>query len=305
VWTRFAVARFFPALDGITAAGELKLSGTGTWANNRPTGNLSLEGNDIAIQHIKQSWTLQGVRLTGQVQLAADGTIRSTLPLELSVSTITSPRFGARNLRLRGMLQSATRFEISAARLEIAGGEIEAEPFVMPLDPLSVDTRVHASRVGLRDFVALVPSGLSDAQGKLSGDVRITWTAHEKVRLGAGDLALDEIEPTIIRLASLPGLLTARVPGAFKKSGISVSNPTIPDLRAIELGKEEIEVKSLRIHLTPEGDARGRSAHVEIDGRPRKANSSVRRVTFSINVVGPIADVMNLGLRYPFSFDLR
>jgi hypothetical protein len=53
---------------------------------------------------------------------------------------------------------------VKAARVEIAGGEVAADPFTVGLSPFSVKVRLRMTRVGLQDVVALVPTMLSDAR---------------------------------------------------------------------------------------------------------------------------------------------
>jgi hypothetical protein len=310
-WLPVIAARFAPDLTGITAVGELSVSGNGALENDRPTGSISIEGHDISLQQTQQDWSLQNVGLTGQFALAADGSVKSTLPVELVVGQVTTTRFGARNVLLRGNLDNAKEFSVTKARLEIAGGEVETGPFTMPLSPILIDARVHISHVGLQDFVALVPSGLSDARGKLDGDLRVMWTAAHSLELGDGTLSFDDVEPTIIRLAPWPGFLTGRVPARIEfmpgqlGRWFSVANPSYDELQDIELGRADLQVSSLQIQLTPEGDGQGRSAHVLVKARPSRPDSSVKLVTFTINVNGPLAAVMNLGMKQPFSLQLH
>ena len=74
-------------------------------------------------------------------------------------------------------------------------------------------------------------------------------------------------------------------------------------MRSIELGQSELQVKTLEVQLTPEGDDRGRSATVRLVAQPMQPGSSVKEVTFDVNVAGPIAAVVKLGLERGFTLD--
>jgi len=60
-------------------------------------------------------------------------------------------------------------------------------------------------------------------------------------------------------------------------------------MRSIELGQSDLQVKTLEVQLTPEGDDRGRSATVRLVAQPTQLGSTVKEVTFDVNVAGPIA----------------
>jgi hypothetical protein len=311
-WFATLATRFAPSALGISLTGDVKISGEGAVENDRPTGRLSLSCADVRAQHTTDGWTLEGIDFQGAFTLASGFALNSASPATLTIKTISTSRFGARNLSLTGSVVDGVQALISSARVEIAGGEVEAiDPFTVPLSPLTIDTRLRIRRVGLQDFVALIPSGLSAARGKLHGDLRVTWSEKQGFQIGVGLLALDEVEPTIIRLARSPGFLTGSMPKriemmrGFLGRIFSVPNPSYKDLRDIELGDAELEVSSLRVQLSPDGDAQGRSAHVQVDARPLQKGGVVKRVTFDVNVDGPFSSLLRLGLNQPFTATVR
>ncbi len=301
-----------PSLSTITFSGELRLSGSGTIINNRPHGRLAISCVNASASDAIAGWTLTGIDFSGEFSLGENLAIASATPATLRIQTIATSRFGARNFSASGHLLNTSRASISHAKVEIAGGEVETlEPFTVPLSPPSIAALIQIRRVGLQDFIALLPSGLADARGKLNGELRLTWNEIEGIQLGIGTLALDEIEPTVIRLASSPGFLTGNMPArlellpGFLGKIFSVRNPSYPDLQKIELGRTELEVSALRIQLSPDGDARHRTAHAEIDARPLQPGSVIKRVTFDINVTGPLTSLFRLGFNHPFNITVR
>jgi hypothetical protein len=313
-WFTALAAHLPPLLSTASAAGELRISGDGRLDENfRPLGRVSLACSEATLQNPAEGWTLAGISLAGDFELGPDLAIRSAGQATLGIQTITTSRFGARALTLSAGLGDDRQLLVTAARLEIAGGEIGIpEPFSVPLTPaVRIDTRVRLQRVGLQDFVALIPSGLSAARGRLSGDLRLLWNQTEGLQIGIGTLSLDESEPTVIRLARSPGFLTGSMPAriglvrGFFGRFIYAPNPSLKDLKEIELGEAELQVDSLRIRLTPDGDERGRSAFIEVDARPLQPRGTVKRVTFDINVEGPYSSLLRLGLNQPFTMEVR
>jgi hypothetical protein len=82
-------------------------------------------------------------------------------------------------------------------------------------------------------------------------------------------------------------------------------NPGFADLVAIELGRTALQVESLDVRLTPEGDDRGRSARVLVKARPEVAGTSVGSVSFEIDVNGPLAYVLRLGAENGATLNVR
>jgi hypothetical protein len=76
-------------------------------------------------------------------------------------------------------------------------------------------------------------------------------------------------------------------------------------LSEIERGKLALRVNSLEVRLTPEGDARGRSASVVIRATPQQADTAVGEVTIDVNVAGPLAAVLRMGMKQDFSSQVR
>ncbi len=232
--------RFAPSLSSIAFSGELHLSGSGTIVDNRPRGRLSISCVNASASDALEGWTLSGVDFSGEFSLGENLAVASASPATLRIQTIATSRFGARNFSASGHLVSLARASISHAKVEIAGGEVETlEPFTVPLSPPSLAALIQIRRVGLQDFLALLPSGLADARGKLNGDLRLTWNKIEGIQ------------------------------------------------------------------LSPDGDARHRTAHVEVDARPLQPGSVIKRVTFDINVSGPLASLFRLGFNHPFSLTVR
>ncbi len=299
-------------LAGLSAEGDLVVRGEGTWAGGEPTGRLDVEWREGALRHAGQGWSLEGVNLRagGDVR----GWLAGNVPGSLSVGTITTTRFGARKLSVDAALAGFGRLEIKAARVEIAGGEVEAEPFFVRLAEPVVDTTLTMRRVGLQDLVVFVPTALAEARGRIDGTLRLEWSRAEGLKVGAGELKLEKSEPTVIKLVSSPGFLTRSVPARFVlaprwfgpfKRWFSPANPGYRTLSEIETGRLALRVESLEARLSPDGDARGRSATVVVRARPELAGGAVGEIIFEVNVSGPLASVLRAGLQRDFSLQAK
>ncbi len=160
----------------------------------------------------------------------------------------------------------------------------------------------------------LVPASLAAARGRVNGDLRVAWSEESGFQVGEGKLRLDASEPTTLTLAASPGFLTSQVPARFVllpawlgplSRWFSPPNPALATLSDIELGRIPLQVQSLEVDLSPDGDAVGRTASVSIRGRPVGDGGAVDLVTFQINVAGPLSEVLKLGLEQDFSVNLR
>jgi hypothetical protein len=306
LWISALAPKFAPSLVGAVMRGMVRLSGEGVFRDGQPAGRVKLEWMNGAVQNLAQKWRFEGITLQGEFVFdAAAKTWASTSPLALMVKTISTERFGARNLLINGLIDERLIFTGQMARVEMAGGEVVIDPFTLPLSPLVVSVNVHFNRIGLQDVAALVPTGLSEARGRINGEVQIDWSKAAGMHLGAGQINLLSDEPTVVRLAPSPGLLTEHMPERFGllpawlgplARWFAPINPAYADLKAIELGQTELRGQSLSVRLTPEGDGRGRSASLEMVARPEKPGSTVDRVNFRVDVSGPLSALFQLSM---------
>lgn len=314
-WLALLAPQFAPALAGAEVTGMVRLSGQGMLSEGQPAGQITVEWVDGAVRHAAQEWALAGVTFQGEYVFDATAkTWSSAGPGKLSVGTITTRRFGARNLNLQFRIDRQLVPRVEAARIEIAGGEIKAEPFLISLAPPAVNVKLGLTRIGLQDVVALVPTGLAEGRGRVDGELQLGWSKAFGLQIGAGHLDLRPDEPMTLRLAAAPGLLSASMPERFAllpawfgpvSRWLSPVNPGFADLVAIELGRTALRVESLEARLTPEGDDRGRSARVLVKARPEVAGTSVGPVTFEVDVKGPLAYVLRLGAEHGTTLKVR
>jgi hypothetical protein len=314
VWLALVGPKLGAVLSGASAQGSMTVMGEGIVHQGQAVGRLKFEWRDGVLAHAVQGWTLTGIAFAGEFAIdVVASRLVSTAPFELTVGTVSHPRFGARNISLRAMLNERRALSVTAARVEIAGGEVIVEPCEIPLIPPTVSANLHINRVGLQDIVLLVPAaGLAEARGRIDGVVRIRWDEALGIQLGVGSLTLRNDEPTIVRLTPSLGLLTARVPQNFDllpswmgplSRWIRAKNPAYENMQSIELGKTDLQVKTLDVMLTPEGDGRGRSATVRLVAQPLQPGGSVKEVAFDVNVAGPLNEVLKLGLTQNFAVE--
>ncbi len=314
-WFPPAANEFGELVNGVAVTGTLTLRGGGTIEGGEPRGIIGVEWRDGVVRQDADGWTLEGVSFEGEFSIADGGaTLASTRPFELSVRTISSARFGARNFLAKGTLKEGGVVALSEARIEVAGGEVTVDPAEITLEPLAGEVNVRITNVGLQDVAALVPAGLSETRGRINGAVRVGWRDGEGFKLGEGNLVLGETESAMLRLAPTPGFLTDRVPQRFDllpawlgpiAKWFRPENPAYVDMRDIELGLTELRIDGLSVQLTPAGDGEGRTARVRVRARPVKAGGVVEQVTFEVNVSGPLSEVVRLGLNQSFSVETR
>jgi len=304
-WLAALAPQLAPTLIGAEVSGVILLSGEGTLRGGQPFGRVKIEWRDGAVRQAAQKLALEGIAFSGEFDFdGAKQTWASVSPAVLKVGTIATGRFGARNLLIHLRLDQRLVPAVDVARVEIAGGELEAAPFVLPLTPPAINVKLKISRIGLQDVVALVPAGVSEARGRVDGELALGWSKALGLQIGSGRLDLRPDEPMVLRLIAAPGLLSANMPERFEflpswlgplAKWASPLNPGFADLVAIELGRTALAVDSLEVRLTPEGDRLGRSARVLVNARPEIAGTSVGPVTFEVGVKGPLAYVLRIG----------
>lgn len=301
----------FAMLAGMAATGAVEITGEGGLAAGVPSGQLNLVWQGT-LKNEAQDWSIEGVvlRAGGDV----DALLKEDVPVELSVKTMATSRFGARNLEVGGVLKNFARVDVAKAQIEIAGGDVSAKPFSVALADPALSVKLAMRRVGLEDLVVFVPATFSEVHGRVNGDLQLDWNSKDGVQVGAGTLVLEKSEPTTVRLTAAPGFLTDSVPVRFTLAPawlgpladlFSPANPAYPTLQAIELGKLGLRVETLEARLTPGGDEKGRTASVFIRALPQKPGGAVKSVTFQVNLSGPLAEVLRLGARQNFSLEMK
>ncbi len=312
-WFSAFAPRLGPEMAGAVAEGSVLITGSGEIHQGKPAGRIRVEWRDGAVRHAGQKWALEGIMVRAEADVAT--LPQGPVPIEITVRTVTNARLGARNVAISATLAGSGNVSVTSARVEIAGGEITAEPFVASLSPLSLqNVKVRMTRIGLQDIVALVPAALAAARGRIDGEVRLGWNKADGLQIGEGRLSLRDDEPTVIRLTPQPGFLTSHVPARFVfaprlppwlRRWFSPLNPAYESMQVIELGQTDLHVRSLEVKMTPEGDGGGRSAKVVVVAQPEQAGNVVGQVTFEINVFGPLANVLVLGMKQHLSFGMH
>lgn len=284
-----ALPELVSAAKGLDATGVVTVAGKGAWSDGTTTGDLRLELKDGVLRNETDGWSLEGVTLNagGDVASLIDG----QLPVELVVGTIRTQRFGARAFTLSARLRNFERAEITSAHVEIAGGEVAAEPFAVALDTPVVDARLSMRGVGLEDIVALVPEALAEGRGHVNGSVRLGWSEAGGVTVREGRLSLADGKPALVRFHPNLGLLTGNLPADVLK--------LYPGLLRMETGEMPIVASRFDVQFTPDGDENGRSARVMIAGGPKDPAIKAPLV-LTINFSGPLAPLIELGSKVNF-----
>ena len=316
VWLAALAPRFGPAVTGMIALGTVDLTGSGTLKHGQVVGGIKVEWRGGYLRNASQGWAFEGIVFQGEFEI--DGAAKrlvSLTPFELTVGTITTARFGARNFSARGWLNEQPALSVKAARVEIAGGEVTADPFEIPLPSFAINANLRINRVGLPDIVLLVPAaGLAEARGRIDGVARVKWNEGVGIQLGVGHLAIRDDEPAIVRLSPAPGLLTGHVPQYFDllptwmgplSRWVRQVDPAYGNMQSIELGQADLRVKTLDVLLTPDSDDKGRSATVRLVAQPAAPGSAVKEVTFDVNVAGPLNAVLKLGIDRGFTLGVH
>ncbi len=296
-----AGAKSFPPDFELT--GELVVTGAGEWRGADYSGALHVALAQGTAASVAQHWSATGFSLEGDVDLAPART--AFRRASLRVDTVVAAGITARNFLLDATGAPGGRLAVTRAEVAALGGRITLAPFT--LDPLApaVASEADFSQVGLGEIAGLLPQALAEARGQIAGRVSVNWSLKSGVGPGHGALAISPDQPATLRLAPSPGLLTGRSPeriallpaffGPLRK-WTAIENPAHAMLRRIELGQVPLAVESLEINLYPDGTAGTRSAAVRVVARPTGVGDVVEKVTFNVNVSGPLDQVMRLGL---------
>ncbi len=283
-------------LGNWSARGRAVLTGEGTLTDGKPHGRVMLRIEDGAFFNYTDDVEIEGISLTAvcedlQTFALADGQ-------RLSIERISAVGVNAKNLHVELGLTSDRRVHVRRAEITALDGLMRIKPFdvsLADLSQLNVTTTAEVEGISLSEIVPMVPGALSEAQGRLSGRLTLSWSSASGLHVGQGDLRVEHDVPTQIRLTPKPGFFTQNMWRTKDLGFITVENPAYRVLREVELGKLPLQVESLDVHFMPDGPGGARSALVSITAYPadRKA---VRVITFQVNVGGALFKVLEMGL---------
>jgi hypothetical protein len=303
LWAPLVVEKYFPELVGVLLEGTVAVTGEGQLRNGTPTGRVTFDLRDGAWRDPLNGRTIAGIGATGtfvqQQELVSDG------PIRLSFREATMLEATARNGAMEFSLEPGGTVRVAKATAAMFDGSVAVTPFAFPLQKPAFVGEVLFTGIEIALLRELLPPVLSDATGKVSGRMAVSYSVQEGLVPGSGRLQIDPGSAATLRLSPQPGFFTSRVPprlsllpakwGAISKL-FSPINPAYETLRAIEMGETTLEVNALDVGLRPEGDPAGRTARVVLTARPKAKDAAVESVRFEINVRGPLADVIRMGL---------
>ena len=285
----------------LACRGTVRLSGEGTWRDGVATGRLEAAIANGAIGSEAQNWNVPAFTATAEVALVDEAVLVQTLTVDAATATVLGVTL--RQIELKAAGDEQQRLLITSAGVDALGGRITLKPFAVdPLNPV-IDTTAEMVGVSLSQLAALVPEALKEASGQVSGRVDVKWSASLGPKTGTGALKVTPESPANFRLAATPGFLTQHAPERIQvlpdwlgalAHWLSLENPAYETLHRIEMGEMALQVEDLSIELYPDGPQGPRSAAVAVTARPADG-TVVEKVTFAINVAGPLDQVLRLG----------
>lgn len=306
-WWRLAAEQAGPGAKSLPLdfefTGAVTVDGSGTWRGSDFAGSLHLAVSAATARSAAQNWNAAGLTLDAVLALSPG---RPTLrAVQLRVATVQFAGIGAQNLVLTAEGSEGGRLAVTRAELAAFGGRIALTPFTLDPAAPAIASTAAFSGVALGELAALMPQALKEARGQVAGRVAVNWNIATGFGPGDGALSVTPAEPATLRLAAAPGLLTGRSPPriallpAFTgplRRWLSLENPAHAMLQRIELGQVPLAVESLDFQLYPDGAGGTRSAQVLVVARTTNAGDVVEKVTFTVNVSGPLDQVLRLGM---------
>lgn len=309
--SRFDVARWLPVLAetflgpelaGIVAEGTVTLTGTGGLKDGVLNGRLVAGWVDGAIRDATQGWAIEGIALQGAFHLGPAWRGDGATILTFREATVAG--VNVTDGAIEVSLEAEQSVRVQRGTASVMDGRIEVVPFTFDGKRAEIDAEARFTGLDIGLIARLLPPVVAEARGRVSGSMGLHWSAAAGLRMGNGRLQITSGQSASMTLRPTPGFLTkhttARVSllpdwfGPLARMFTPV-NPVFETLRAIEMGEMRLEVNYLEAGLRPDGDASGRTARVMIMAQPAETKV-VDSVSFEINVSGPLADVVILGL---------
>ncbi|MCF7688423.1 MAG: YdbH domain-containing protein [Cephaloticoccus sp.] len=287
--------------EDMSMTGLVQMSGAGTIRGTAVNGRVTVDLHHGTVGSMKQNWTLSGLDVNTQLELGPEGPLVRQQHLRANEAEALGIKL--HNLVLDAIGETEGRLTIQNARIDVLGGQVKLRPFSLDPAKLDIDTVAELNGVALGALADYIPQALSEASGQINGWVAVGWNAKTGAKTGGGSLTVESAAPASLRLAAMPGFLTQHtseriqwLPDAFGPFArwMALENPAYNTLRRIEMGDLPLQVEKLQVQLYPDGPDGARSAMVEVVARPA-TGSAVEKVTFVLNVAGPLDQVLQLG----------
>ena len=312
VWLPVLAARLNHDMSkAITMTGRLQLTGHGVLPpGGQPDGELTATLREATLTEAGSGLTVEG--------LGADFHLAGLAPLNApgeQVITFKEARVAGLTLhagRIVVALPQVAELQVKAAGLELLGGRVELEPLTLAVNHPVAEVRTRFAQI---DFAEVLPflakAGLSEATGRLDGQMALQLAGRDGLVAVDASFAGSPAGPTpVIRLTPVPGLLTGHMPERLPllppwtgplRQWTALLNPVFAPLQDIELGKTSLHVDSLRLHLDPQNGQIGHRLRLQLAAQPVE-RSLVPKVTFDLNVDGPLQELLQMNRDKKLSF---
>ena len=281
-WFAAIAPRVLPDLASASAGGTLRLHGEGTWRGGVVGGKATLSLREGRIDDTARQVMLEGISVD---VVFADLAARRTEPEQ--VFTWRSGRYNGIAIgvgRIEALLDG-DEIRVNNAAIDIFGGELQVGSLVMSTNKPEFSVLAQMSGVAVDQILFLLPPVLSEARGRLDGNVALSRDATG-IQIGNAQLNLREGETADLRLAIKPGWLSTALPPEVIKY--------FPGFRKIETGEIPIRARVLEIRMTPLGDAEGRTAWVHLAGGPSDPELTAP-IDATVIVRGPLEQLVKIG----------
>ncbi|MDX2188079.1 MAG: YdbH domain-containing protein [Opitutaceae bacterium] len=197
--------------------------------------------------------------------------------------------------RTRGVftLAGKNQLELEQLTTEAFGGTVSVAGQGITLEPLAGVFQIRLVNIDLAQLNTVIPTLDAELTGRLDGEVQVAKRGN-RWAIAGGRMHLRRDTPATLRIKR-PGMIT---------SGMAPSGPTYDILRKVEDGFLNLRLESLEATLHEAQREDERSATITITGRP--ISEEVRApVSLDINVNGPLAPLISLGLREDLSVSAK
>ncbi len=308
-----------PGLAAVDAAvpGDLEvegvavLGGHGTFGGADFTGAVTVALTGGVARSAEQGWVADGVALEAVLQAGPAGVALETA--RLGVGAFTAYDLALQDFSVEAEGVPGGLIAVRRAEGHLLDGRVALTPFTFSPQHIEASALAEFTDLSLERIAHLLPEALTAATGSVSGQVGVNWSPDLGAVPSRGALIMSPATPATLRLSPSPGFLTGRVPERIAllpdwlgplARWFSPVNPAYETLRQIEEGEMALVVEKLEVQLYPDGLEGPRSAVVRVVAHPT-GEAVVERVDFTVNVSGPLDQVIRLGLDERAQLNLR
>jgi hypothetical protein len=186
------IRKLIPALADVDLSGRFALSGRMTYAQGQFKPLLTLRAVDATIAH--PDWPIAIASASAAITFDSLAPLRTQGTQRVNIARAMTGEIDIADAAIDFTMNDLRSFTIGAAGWTLEdGGVFKASPFALDLRQPRIATTIECENLDLNFWLTMLSQGRADGEGRLRGEVALTWDpqAYPRIQFVSGGLVAD------------------------------------------------------------------------------------------------------------------